>query len=418
MAIGTPTAIVGASGNANSGAANTTLTTVAAPVGSLVFLSVGNALGNNNITAFSDSAGNGWTISQPAANPSTANGAICWTVVTVNMPVGTSFTASTTGGQWNFDGGWKVSGCNSGKDTAQNGLTSTNSVGVSQSTGALSAAAELILGQATIADSNTYTEDTGFTNLFGAGSGSNGGLGYKIVASNASVSWHPTWTNAPNPVGWNLLSFQISAVGEADGTGAASGLSFTQTTATATGLGAAPGVGTQRWNAVGTANGVGAAVAVGGGPGVGLAAGLGAAPGVGLSSTPTMADAIAIGIGAAPGVGAFTVVTVPRVVGWFDEWDEPPPPIKRQALTNIQRVQRNNGWLNAGRIFRGIDTRRMKRDQNFRYEYGREQAGEGTEQGATGGSTTRRRLHLQRRLRRAGKDLPEPMAGKQGLRDR
>ena len=389
MAIGTPVAIVGTSpGNANSGMAEATTTTVAAPVGALVFLSIGNVNNNANITAFSDSASNHWTIVQNAATANANNDAICWTIVSTNMPVGTSFTASTTAGQWNINGGWKILGCNSGIDTVQKGVLANNSTGVSQATGTLATdAGELIIGQIVTYDAVTVTEAANFTNLW---NDPNGAVDYRIVSGSGSITWAPSWTIDTNHTGWILLSFKISAVGIATGVGAASAIGVAGSSqpaiGTATGTGAAPGfalasgTGTAAGTAVVQATGA-AATAV-----VALAAGATTAPalstntGVGLAAGTATAlaigapqgvgTALAIGLGAAPGIGLATIPVPKKVVGWFDEWDLPPPPIKRQRLMAIQRVQRNNGWLNAGRIFKSLNksTKRMRRDQNFRYE--------------------------------------------------
>ena len=152
-----------------------------------------------------------------------------------------------------------------------------------------------------------------------------------------------------------MASFQLDQnQAEADGTATAPaiGAASAASTVVSAGTGVAPATGAALWGNPATAAGVGTAPAIAGPSGsivtgVGLAAGIGTAPAI--SGPPPVSK---------------------KVVGWFDEWDLPPPPIKRANLEAIRRVQRNNGWLNAGRVFKSLNksTKRMKRDQNFRYE--------------------------------------------------
>lgn len=212
MGIGTPVAIAGASGNANSGAANATTTTTAASIGDLIVMNFGNAVNNDTFSSLTDNHGNTYSLLQGVRAAGTTNGGIGWAFTNAALPTGTSFTASTTGaGAWNFNGVWKISGATGGVDTQNQATLGVNSTGTSQSTGALQINSQIIFGATTINNTETYTEDAAFTNLFGAGAGSNGGFGYKIVTSAASVTWAPSWTPATTQtVPWQLVSFMAS----------------------------------------------------------------------------------------------------------------------------------------------------------------------------------------------------------------
>lgn len=211
MAIGTPVQLTGTSAGTNSGSAAATTTTVDAPIGSLIVVAGTTGSINCTLTGLTDSAGNTYAIVQASAQSLNFGGGLQWVITSVDVPSGSSFTATTSSGQWYLGGSWKVSGAQGGIDKSFSGTTN-NVANISQATGTLASASQIIFGHVALAVSATITESTGFTNLIGAGASGFNSTGYDIVSATTTVTYNPSWT--PNEAAqWALLSFQASVVG-------------------------------------------------------------------------------------------------------------------------------------------------------------------------------------------------------------
>lgn len=209
MPIGTPVQIAAVSAATNSGSANATTTTVDAPIGSLIVVAGTTGSVNQTLTGLTDSAGNTYAIVQAAAQSLNFGGGLAWVITAVDVPIGTSFTATTSSGQWYIGGAWKVSGAQGGIDKALSGATITSVSNISQATGTLASTSQIIFGHACLAVSATVTESASFTNLIGAGAGGFNITGYDIVSVTTSVTYNPSWT--PNEAAsYAVLSFKAT----------------------------------------------------------------------------------------------------------------------------------------------------------------------------------------------------------------
>jgi hypothetical protein len=208
MTISVPVSIAAASANFNSGASSGALTTVAAPSGCLIIVGLGNAASAATITSLVDSNNNTYHTSiQGTADTNMPNGCIAWFINANPIPINTALTATTTTGQWNIDGMWKILGATGGLDKSFTGQSQTGT-SLSQATGTLINPNEIIFGQITMAGGVTFSESSGFTNLFGAGPSSNGGIGYQIVSSTTGVTYAPSWGGISEIENWQVATFQ------------------------------------------------------------------------------------------------------------------------------------------------------------------------------------------------------------------
>jgi hypothetical protein len=201
----------------NSGTASTA-TTAAAPPGSLIVVALFVANDNDQFTGLADSAGNGYSILQPAANAATFQEGLGYNAnSTITLPIGGAFTVTTQSGQPYYVTAYAISGANGGFDASATLNQATLSTSAALSTGTLAQKNEIVFsainpGAYTPPDYGfgTYTEGAGFTNLFGAGNPSYGAYGYAITNgfSPASVTWAPGWTQS-NSYSAILASFKI-----------------------------------------------------------------------------------------------------------------------------------------------------------------------------------------------------------------
>ena len=337
---GVPYIVTSDAANHNNGVAGA-LTTAAVPAGALIVAAVNNPSGSL-LTTMHDSGG--VNVYNKAVALSATRDMEWWYCLNASaLSSGATFTGTSNGTQWSA-AVYAVTGASGGLDKTASQSKNTTGAMVT-ATGQLTNASEIAFFGVNSGTAN-ITTDPSWTTL------STGFVSYLLTPTSTGAS-NTLLIGTANTVVGALATFQLDAnTGEADGIATAPAIGVTGIAAAATGAGVAPGIGAAAVAEPGTATGIGAA------PGVGLGT---------LTGTVITGVGAAAGIGAAPGIGAGNVK---RVVGWFEEWDEPPPPIKRANLEAIRRVQRNNGWINAGRVFRSLNksTKRMKRDQNIKDE--------------------------------------------------
>lgn len=177
-------------------------TTVVAPPGSLVIVTVYCADVTDTVVSLTDSAGNTYSF---AARSHTNASAEIWYISNSinNMPIGTSFTATTTlGAPQQCAVGWcgYSTGANGGLDkTAANNGTGVTTL--TATTPTLTTRSQICFATE---DQNigftTYTEDGNWTELNGSPVTNHLGVdvAYRIVNAKTAVSWAPSWTAAAN----------------------------------------------------------------------------------------------------------------------------------------------------------------------------------------------------------------------------
>ena len=185
----------------NSGTATTLTTTVDVPVGSLIVnaVNVSSPSTNQSISTCTDNAPSGsntYTIIQHAATVGVLNAALCYSITVNDLPVGSKFTVTTSGGgQYDFKGGWTSSGYPGGLDVsaAVNQATPGTSV-AGLSTGTLSNSTDLVIGYAYVGGTGagyTITPSAGFINLYNNIYNS---IDYALPGALTSLAYAPSWT--------------------------------------------------------------------------------------------------------------------------------------------------------------------------------------------------------------------------------
>ena len=189
IGISAPT-IAGGNSTFNS---STLVTTASIPAGALIIVFCESQNAGVGTTGVIDAGHNTYSVGQqsvPAANIFSAD--LFYVSNCAAVPSGTTFTATGTGGGFFFVNViYYIRGANGGRDihVTVNG-TSTGSTSLSLASGVLATNNEIIVTSLT-ASANITNFNTGapFTPM-AAGAFSS----YVIVASTASVTWHPTWT--------------------------------------------------------------------------------------------------------------------------------------------------------------------------------------------------------------------------------
>ena len=195
------TQIIAANGAAGiaSGSPTVVTTTNDAPVGSLIVFAVNlNANLAQTVATCADNATGGsntYQIVQHAATTGVNNAALCWSVTTNDLPVGSKFTVTTTGSvTYSFRGAWVVPGYTGGVDVsaAVNQATPGTSV-AGLATGTMTNASDLVFGYVNAITTGPYvfTESAGFTNLF---NDSFNDIGYAQPGVTTSLAFAPSWT--------------------------------------------------------------------------------------------------------------------------------------------------------------------------------------------------------------------------------
>lgn len=203
MAIGTPTSlgsVTSASGNTSSIVITTTAAIAAGNLAVVVIQVPSNTL----ITVSSVSDGtNSYSLAVAKNDGANFDHEIWYKENASAVASGASITATlsgaTTGGNGYgaeaFQVGGIVTSSSLDKTATQNAVTATPSV----TTAALSQAIEIAIG-ASFCDggTRTYTEASGFTNLFNLtpGTALRVGVGYQIVASTSAITYAPTFSGA------------------------------------------------------------------------------------------------------------------------------------------------------------------------------------------------------------------------------
>lgn len=211
-AIGTPVLIQSAQESTASGSPTAGHTGVDAPPGSLVIISVQPDNANVAVTGCSDSAGNSYAIVEPTPVVAIFTQAMAWSITTIDLPIGSSFTCTTSSAQtWETTGAWATSGATGGIDTTTTLNQLVPGTSASIVTGTLATNSEIVFGLLGFSTSaTTYTESSGFTNLAGAGAGSFGGVGYQIVAATTSITFAPSFGSVQT-YSTELVSFKATA---------------------------------------------------------------------------------------------------------------------------------------------------------------------------------------------------------------
>lgn len=185
----------------NSGSATTTgtlktgsaTTTSIMPVGSLFFANIGATGTSDSFSSFVDSGGlNTYSFVQTsdASNPAIS---LVFSVLTHSLPVGSTFTATTSDGTtWGIGNGYFVTGATGGLDKQTSVNNDAGATSLSLSTGSLSEATEIIIGgfNNNASGTGTWTEANGFTTLH---NDTFNITSYRIVSNSSSVTWNPSW---------------------------------------------------------------------------------------------------------------------------------------------------------------------------------------------------------------------------------
>lgn len=204
MTIGTPVAIWPTNtsdGHILDGASPTHKSTVDAPIGSLICAFLGPWNNNTTVSTFGDGTANSYTLFQPPATTAMEGCTLAYSFTTVDVPVNSSFTATTgDGGGYFFSGAFKVSGIVSSSplDTSQKTITAVAGTSLSLSTGTLLQPGELIVAFANSVSATfgASLDVAGFTtydpNVEGSFSFT---ISYRInpVPATTSITWNPSW---------------------------------------------------------------------------------------------------------------------------------------------------------------------------------------------------------------------------------
>ncbi len=192
MTIGTPIQF----GSNTSSVTGTTIATTAAsvPAGSLIFLAFVVPSSASAVTSVTDSAGNVYTVNATSQGWTSVRVQIAWCA---NCPALSSGTITATLGASVANkavSAWYVPGI-SGVDVTGVGSGSGSATTLTEATGALAQANELVFGAFATDPVSTAPAASGFT----LGSTVNTSAmslnsGYKIVSSAASTSFAPSWT--------------------------------------------------------------------------------------------------------------------------------------------------------------------------------------------------------------------------------
>src|SRR5260221_2988554 len=110
MAIVAPSSILaGSASNFANNTACTPTTSAAVAAGTLVLVAASSSTANTTLLTLKDSAGNTYSGITPAANANCWGGGFWWAIIPVALPVGSTFTGTTSGaGTWFESGAWTV----------------------------------------------------------------------------------------------------------------------------------------------------------------------------------------------------------------------------------------------------------------------------------------------------------------------
>lgn len=238
MAIGTPVAIGVTAAAVASGSSFTT--TANASAGSLIVVALWNRTMTEAITSVTDSAGNTYT--RAAANTTLVQ-ELWYCANCLNLPSGGTITATTPTDSYHANA-IAASGVAAASPVDVTSLSNNvaSQTSVSLASGTLAASNEMLVGMTRIAAGSygTYTQASGFT--ASASSLARAAFAYRVVTSNASVTYGPSWVNAQTTSGL-LVSFKVAAnnyslavtVGAFTLTGVAARLAFGRKIAAAVG---------------------------------------------------------------------------------------------------------------------------------------------------------------------------------------
>lgn len=203
MAIGTPVSIGSVSNTYNSGVTTVTLTTTATvPAGALIVVGIGCNTFSPIAAASAVSDGtNSFTRANTSGSIGSNNESSLWyavTAVQINSGSTITVTIPSSGGSGNvidihacYVTGLAVSPFDK---TSQTSSASASSL--STATATLTRADEISIGfSSQFANTATYTQPSGFTNINQQSVASNGitNLDYKIVAATTAITYAPAW---------------------------------------------------------------------------------------------------------------------------------------------------------------------------------------------------------------------------------
>jgi hypothetical protein len=215
MSIGTPNTLLAGSGTGILSGSATGVATGTAPAGSLLVCCIMTNSDADSITAFSDTAGNVYTIYGVAGGTSYAGLYFCY-CLNSSAPITTSTTWTATtalGGSnhWLQHGMYSVSGAGLAAEGGSASGTSTGATSASVSTGTLASNNVIAFGQILLnpqgAGGGSVVVGGGWTALFTYAAYSN--AGYLIQSSSfSSISYTPTWnTNS----GYSIIILAFDA---------------------------------------------------------------------------------------------------------------------------------------------------------------------------------------------------------------
>lgn len=232
------TSVMTAGGSAStaSGSAATTAPSLAdVPAGSLIVIAVDTGYTDQTFSSCTDNAtggSNAYSRVQASANASVANNAIVYSISVNDLPLGSEWTCTTSGGgTWAVRGAWYASGYEGGLDvsaTLNQPTAGTSVAGVS--TGTLSNAGDLVVGYVypNAGTVTAFTESPGFTNLFNNGFNS---IDYALPGVVTSLAYAPSWTGGSSIYSAALAAFLPSCSQSTTFLARTSGLSVTEISA-------------------------------------------------------------------------------------------------------------------------------------------------------------------------------------------
>jgi hypothetical protein len=209
--IGTPVVLDSDDFFTGTATATSAATTAAAPAGSLVVIGFAN-YPLATFTSVVDSAGNSYALAV-TGTPEIGfiESQIWWCVTTNNLPIGSTFTfnssANNLSGGIGIIGAISVTNASSGLDTTASGGSSVTAP-ITLTSGTLAVPNEILVSALVYHNSNTYTEDSNFTNVLGGTNTLNAAMGYRIVSSTASVTWNPSLSNPATEFSDAMASFK------------------------------------------------------------------------------------------------------------------------------------------------------------------------------------------------------------------
>ncbi|HZS57539.1 MAG TPA: hypothetical protein VFA65_24275 [Bryobacteraceae bacterium] len=214
MPIGSPQLILNAPTASIASGSASAATTADAPSGSLVVLSLYGTSTGATISTLVDSNSNSYSLATRSIGTGSYPSIELWYFVNLaaDLPIGSTFTATTSGGNWFPNGAAIVSGANGGADQVAAAAQPSGTT-FTLTSPSLSVPNEICF--ATFEYNGTissYTEDSNWTELTGNPVTSNSGVdfAYRIVNSAAAVSWSPSFsTKVMNTI---MATFKASPV--------------------------------------------------------------------------------------------------------------------------------------------------------------------------------------------------------------